>query len=111
MYLDSHLTWKPHVSFLTPKLARANGILSKLRHYVPQKVVVGIYHSLFDSHLNYEVVRIKCQLWGLSDNTTTHPVFILQKRAMHLITFSEFQSPLSPLFLNLKVESISTFLF
>jgi len=32
--LDEHLSWKPYLDELIPKLARSNGILSKLRHYV-----------------------------------------------------------------------------
>ena len=32
--IDSHLNWKAHTASLSTKLARANGIISKLRHYV-----------------------------------------------------------------------------
>ena len=33
--LDKVLSWDAHISNLCKKLAPANGILSKLRHYVP----------------------------------------------------------------------------
>ena len=41
----SHLNWKPHISSLCSKLARTNGIISKLRHYVSIKTLTNIYYS------------------------------------------------------------------
>ena len=35
---------------------------------------------------------------GLSENYVSKPIFILQKRAMHLMTFNNLQCPSSPLF-------------
>ena len=45
--LDEFLSWDPRVNKLCKKLAQSNGILSKLRHYVPQKTCVSVYFSLF----------------------------------------------------------------
>ena len=33
IYLDEHLNGSAHVTILLPKLRRANGMLSKIRHY------------------------------------------------------------------------------
>jgi len=98
--IDPHLNWKFHISSLSSKLSRANGILSKLRHYVSTKTLINIYHALFNSHLQYG-----CQLWGLS-NIASKPIFILQKRALRLMTFSNFHQPSSPLFSDLKILKI-----
>ena len=46
------------------KLNRANGMLSKIRHYVPKTELKSIYYAIFASHLRYG-----CQIWGL-ENTT-----------------------------------------
>ena len=37
VYLDDNLSWDIHIRELSNKLSRANGIMSKLRHYVPKK--------------------------------------------------------------------------
>ena len=66
-----------------------------------KKTLIGIYHALFNSHLQYG-----CQLWGLCENTISNPVLILQKRAVRLITFSDFRSHSSPLFFNLKILKV-----
>ena len=51
----------------------------------------------FSSHLNYA-----CQVWGqnISDTSKT---FILQKEAIRIITFSDFNAHSSPLFKELQV--------
>ena len=36
--IDPHLTWSYHIKSLTPKLTRAAGMLSKIRHYVPADI-------------------------------------------------------------------------
>ena len=98
VHLDEHLDWKIHVSIVAKELQRANGALSKLRHYMSQKALINIYHAIFSSHIRYA-----CQIWGLCDNYITHQIFTLQKTAMRLITFSEPRAPSNPIFCNLQI--------
>ena len=42
-------------------------------------------------------------IWGNTYKTTLQPIFILQKRAMRLITFSRFDEHSSPLFKSLEI--------
>ena len=51
--IDEVLSWNKHIDNLSKKLARANGILSKLRHYIPTETALVVYHSLFQSYLLY----------------------------------------------------------
>ncbi|XP_057298769.1 uncharacterized protein LOC130629535 [Hydractinia symbiolongicarpus] len=44
VHVNEHLSWKYHVSSVATKLQRANGMLSKIRHYVPLKSLLNIYH-------------------------------------------------------------------
>ena len=37
VYLDSHLNWNKQCDILASKLSRVNGLLTKIRHYVPKK--------------------------------------------------------------------------
>ena len=95
VYLDEHLSWKPHTSAISTKLRRANGALSKLRHYVPFKVFLNVYHAIFMSHARYA-----CQLWGLKNNSATHRVLTLQNTALRLMTFSHPRSSATRLYAN-----------
>ena len=50
--IDSHLNWKSQVSYISKKIKRNVGILSKLRHYVNLKTLTNLilltYISIFD---------------------------------------------------------------
>ena len=49
--IDKVLSWNKQTDDICTKLARADGILSKLRHYVPKKTCPSVYFSLFYSHV------------------------------------------------------------
>ena len=49
---DEFLSWDAHINKLFKKPAQTNGILSKLRHYLPQKTCISVYLSLL-THLFY----------------------------------------------------------
>ena len=66
VYLDASLNGNQHCNLLVRKLKRANGILSKARHYVPTEELLSIYHAIFSSHFVYG-----CQIWGQSINIFT----------------------------------------
>ena len=99
--LDENLSWKYHIQILSQKLRRANGALCKLRHFVPKCVLVNVYHAFFSSHMRYN-----CQVWGLANNYITNRIFILQKAAIRIISFSQFRAHSAPLFANLKILTI-----
>ena len=44
--------------------------------------------------------------WGSIYETNLQPLFILQKRALLIITFSKFDEHLSPLFKQLKIVKL-----
>ena len=99
--IDEHLNWNSQISNICYKLRRANGALSRIRHFVNSSILLNIYHSLFGSHLRYG-----CQLWAQNENTATRRVFVLQKCAVRLISFSLPRSPSAPIFSSLKILTL-----
>ena len=91
--MDCNLNWKQHIHELSKKISRSIGILCKLRHYVPQSILIQIYYSIIYPFLIYGVV-----IWGNTYKSNIYPLVILQKKAIRIITFSHFQSHTSPLF-------------
>ena len=85
----THLNWKHHV---VKKIRRSTGILSKLHYYVGLDILLSLYYALIYPFLTYGII-----IWGNTYKTTLQPIFILQKRAMRLITFSRFDEHSSPL--------------
>ena len=94
------LIGKKHTEQLNTKLNRANGMLALARHYINNNALLSLYHGSFSSHLNYA-----CQIWGqnINENSKT---FLLQKKSVRIITFSDFRSHSSPLFKELKILTL-----
>ena len=98
IYPDATLSGNTHCSILINKLIRANGMLTKVRHFVPITELSSIYHAIFSSHMIYG-----SQVWGQTINTHTEKVFKLQNRALRTITFSDFQADPNPIYKSLKI--------
>ena len=50
--MDLDLKWHTQVNDVTVRLRKANGVLSKLRHYMPESTFKSVYYAFF------------CQIWG-----------------------------------------------
>ena len=80
--LDEHLNFKKQIETVKQKLARAAGVLAKLRHYVSKKVLKSIYYAIFDSNMRYG-----CQILGQNFNTLLRDIEKLQSKAIKIINF------------------------
>ena len=91
--IDSHLSWKSQVSSIAKRIKRNIGILSKLCYYVNSGILVKLYYALI-----YPVLTDGLIFWGNTYSSTTQPLFILQKRAIWVMTFSWFHEHSNPIF-------------
>ena len=102
IYLDKYLNGHYHSNLVMQKLARALGMLSKVRHYVNKTELKDIYHAIFESHLRYG-----CQVWYQSNfKKIRDKIEILQKKALRIMSFSDLREPSSPLFKKWKILKI-----
>ena len=58
--IDSHLTWKYHISHVASKISRDIGIIARLRHFTSFSTLEHVYRSLIYPYLSYGLVA-----WGL----------------------------------------------
>ena len=98
VYLDEFLSGNIQCSELTKKLNRANGMLAKARHYVPEPELKNSYHAIFSSHILYG-----SQVWTPKLISVNDKISRLQKSAMRIMTFSEFRAHSEPLFKKLEI--------
>ena len=56
LHLHKNLSWNVHINQLSKKLSRSNGILSKLRHVIPQKTINPFIMHFF-TRICYMVVQ------------------------------------------------------
>ena len=94
------MNFQSHILTLNAKLKRANNLLATSRHYIPKALLLQIYYGQFFSHLTYG-----CQLWGQHLNPNS-PTFVLQKKAVRLINFANYQAHTDPIFKELKILKV-----
>ena len=81
------------------KVKRNIGIFCcKLRFNVQTSILVSLYYALLYPFLIYGLLA-----WGNTYPTTLQPIFMLQKKAVRLITFSSFDAHSIPLFKKLSI--------
>ena len=72
-------------------------MLARIWHYAPDEIL-PIYHALFSSQLKYG-----SQIWGQTNNQHVQKIIKLQKKALRIISFSEFRAHTSPIFKQYKI--------
>ena len=108
IFLDSYLSGTHHCDQLIKKLKRANGMLSKVRHYVPQCELKSIYYAIFSSHMVYG-----CQVWGQRNKLNANKLDViakLQDRAIRIINFKQFREDPDPLYKDNEILKIQDFI-
>lgn len=112
--IDEHLTWIDHIKMVNKNIRSKVGILFRLRHFVPQNILILLYKALIQPHLLYGI-----EVWGSTYKTNLNCIYLTQKLAMRAMTFSPRDSHSDPLFQKLKILnvfqlhslSVSTFIY
>ena len=105
IWVDELLTFKHHLSKIKVKLSLALYQINQCRHNTPLKVRLGIYHSLFESHL-----RFGSAIYGSASENDLDELFIMQKMVIRSISNAHFRAHSDPLFQKLKVLKLKDLL-
>ena len=65
----------PNLSFLSKKIKRNIGAISKLRHFVNIDVLINLYYASIYPYLTYGILA-----WGNTYSSTFNPLFVIQKK-------------------------------
>ena len=103
--IDKNLSWKYHIDAIATKISKNVGLIAKLRHYVPRRILLNFYKSLIHPYLTYGLPA-----WGQAGKTYLNKILIIQKRALRLLFLADVRDHAIPLFLEANVLPI-TFLF
>ena len=103
--LDEFLLWNYQFDLLASKLSKANGILAKLRHFIPLSLLKTVYYAIFHSHLSYASI-----VWGQSLSLNSR-IGKLQKKCLRIISFSNFNVETNQLFVNLEIPKVTDWIF
>ena len=106
--IDSKLSWKEHIAYITGKIARGIGVISKARRYLNRDSLLSLYYSFIYPYLIY------CNhVWGAAAKTHTRTLCTLQKRVIRIISGVKPRTHSDHLFKELKLlkfQDINTYL-
>ena len=84
--MNRDLAWTNHVHHVITKLAKAAGVLSKIRHYVDKKMMVQLYYSFVYPYLKYGIVA-----WGNINKKLTNKVEVLRTKILRINNFKSLE--------------------
>ena len=87
-----------YVAEISKKIKRNIGVICKLRNFVNSHILKNLYYSLIYPYLIYGIVA-----WGNTYTSSTNPLFLLQKKLVRIITFSDYLDHTNSIFLALKI--------
>ena len=87
--IDKNLTFKPHINAVAKKVSKITGILNRLKRFLPDYILMTLYHSLILPHFTYGIL-----IWGFKSNELTK----LHKKIIRIITKSKYNQHTEPLF-------------
>jgi hypothetical protein len=95
--IDSKLTWNEHISEVANKLSRQIYLFRSLNQFVSNETLKCVYYAI----MNYGII-----LWGHSSGCQR--LFRLQKKVIRLLARAKKRDSCKPLFIQLKILSLSS---
>jgi len=99
--IDENIKWKLHIEATSKTVSRNIGVMNKLKHYIPERILHSLYCSLVMPYINYGIL-----VWGNAYKTYVQKIFKLQKRAMRVISNSHYRSHAAPLFSKFNITNV-----
>ena len=95
--IHTNLKWNSHIDKIAGKVGKGLGILNKLKRFLPRNILVMIYNTLIQSHINFGIL-----LWGQDPQR----LVTMQKKAIRAVTSSKYNSHTEMSFKHLKILKI-----
>ena len=96
--IDNKLKWTNHIDAINLKLSKGNGLLAKIRHYVPNSVLRSLFFSFINPHTDYNLLN-----WSMAPTTKLDTIAKKIKKAVRIISFEDSDSHSIPLFKKLNI--------
>ena len=96
--VDDRLSFNHHIDYITKKVSKSNGILYRIRNFLPPQVLKSLYYTFVYPYLIYCI-----PVWGGTYETHMKPLFIMQKRTIRIINNATYLSHTTPLFNSNKI--------
>ena len=99
---DDCLTWKNHIDCVSKTISCNIGVMNKLKHFVPTRVLQTLYCTLVLPYLNYGIL-----MWGDTFKSYLKKLVKLQKWAIRMVSNSHYRSHTGPFFYKYNVLTVT----
>ena len=104
--IDSNLSWQDHINYISLKINKTIGIISRLRYVLPTSILLHIYRSLIHPYISYGL-----SVWGQTSKLNLEKILILQKRALRLFYFRNNREHAIPLYVYSNILPVDMLYF
>ena len=93
VHLDEHLNWKHHTAHISKKIRTNLFLINRAKRHLSKGMRIILYSALIQPHLDY------CNtIWGGALKNIINSVYKLQKKAIRIITLSDYSAHTKHLF-------------
>ena len=104
--IDNELNFKQHIKIMEGKVTRSVGILSKLKHFFPQNIMLQLYYaSAVHPFLSYGII-----IWGATYPTYIKTLKSLQNRAIRAVARCHYRDEVKLFYNQFKILQIDDLL-
>ena len=104
--LDENLSFRNHIDYICKKLSKSLFCLRRAKPLLNEKALRTLYFAIFHSHLLY-----CANLIGCASKTDLKKIAVLQKKAIRIISNSNYNAHTKPIFNDLKILPFENILY
>ena len=99
--IDDNLTWRTHTTHVCNIISKYNGIIRKVKQFLPSESLPTLFNTLVYPYINYCAI-----IWADNNNSHRDSILLLQKRIVRTCTNSMWLEHTNPLFQSLNTLKI-----
>ena len=103
LILDHNLRFHEHVNMGSAKISRSLGVFSRINKFLPRTVMILLYYSLIHPCFTYAI-----EAWFGSPCYVRDKMIMLHKRAVRVITCSDYFAHTAELYRDLKFLNVQS---
>ena len=104
--IDDTISWVHHITYIKNKISKGIGIMSKASKYLKRKSLLTLYYSYIYPYMIYCI-----EAWGNASNCHLDQLYIIQKKVIRLISFTNYDIPSAVTFKNLEILPLNKLVY
>ena len=104
--IDDTISWVHHITYIKNKISKGIGIMSKASKYLKRKSLLTLYYPYIYPYMIYCI-----EAWGNASNCHLDQLYIIQKKVIRLISFTNYDIPSAVTFKNLEILPLNKLVY